>query len=365
MDFSKFKSKKVLITGHTGFKGSWLSLWLSRLGAEVTGFSDKLISNPSHYEFIKEVFKYDLRGDIRDLQNVKSVIQDYKPDFIFHLAAQPIVKDSYLNPVLTWETNLFGTINILESLKDIQKKCTAIIITSDKCYDNVEWIWGYREVDKLGGPDPYSASKGAAEIAINSYAKSFFHIPNSKVRIASARAGNVIGGGDWAANRIVPDCIRSWSKGETVYLRNPKSTRPWQHVLEPLSGYLTLALKLDLEQSFNGQAFNFGPASNETKTVLDLVEEMSKSWVKVNWKLINEKEGFHESALLKLNCDKALYFLDWQSCLSFKETMKFTVNWYKNFFEESTNVFEFSNYQIEEYTNLAKMRGIDWSCPNS
>ena len=226
-----YKNKNVVVTGHTGFKGSWLVAWLKLMGANVTGIALDPPSSPNHFASagLAENIN-DFRIDIRDLDSIKKAITNAEPDFVFHLAAQPIVSVSYDDPVDTWTTNVLGTINVLESLRDINRKCSAVIITSDKCYDNVEWEWGYRENDVLGGPDPYSASKGAAEIAIRSYVKSYFSSKENTASIASARAGNVIGGGDWAANRIIPDCVLNWSKNEKVELRNPFSTRPWQHV---------------------------------------------------------------------------------------------------------------------------------------
>ena len=229
-----FKHKKILVTGHTGFKGSWLSAWLHLLGADVYGVSlESPPSRPSHYE-VAEISSYvtDLRLDIRKPNELSECVNDIKPEFIFHLAAQALVRVSYENPLATYHTNTIGTLNLLESIRILENKCSVILITSDKCYDNVEWVWGYRETDALGGPDPYSASKGAAELVIRSHVKSFFH-KDSLVRVAVARAGNVIGGGDWAADRIVPDCVRSWASGKSVELRNPHATRPWQHVLEP------------------------------------------------------------------------------------------------------------------------------------
>ncbi len=362
MGLSFFQGKKVLITGHTGFKGSWLSVWLSQLDADVIGLSNSVPSKPSHYEYIKGCLSNDLREDIRDADVLKSVVQSFKPDFIFHLAAQPIVRASYEDPLVTWETNVLGTINVLEALRTSSKPCFAVFITSDKCYKNVEWTWGYRENDRLGGPDPYSASKGAAEIAINSYKQSFFNSKQSLIRIASARAGNVIGGGDWAKDRIVPDCVRSWSKGELTKLRNPHSTRPWQHVLEPLSGYLTLAKSLQSDSKINGEPFNFGPHSVETYSVLNLVREMSKYWDQVQWKEnLSNKSELYESSLLKLNCDKALHLLDWHSCLSFQETIKFTVDWYKTYNNNPSDIFNISKDQISQYINLARMRGLNWA----
>ena len=241
-----FKDSKIIITGHTGFKGSWLTMWLRILGGDIYGLSDDQYTNPSHFKVLQledQINNYKI--DIKETNNTVNLIKEIKPDFIFHLAAQPIIKESYLDPIKTWKTNTIGTLNILEGLRKLDKECIAILITSDKCYENVEWIYGYRETDKLGGIDPYSSSKAAAEIAISSYLRSFF-TNDHPVRIGIGRAGNVIGGGDWAENRIVPDAIRSWTKDNSVKLRNPNSTRPWQHVLEPLSGYLTLAKKIKI-----------------------------------------------------------------------------------------------------------------------
>jgi CDP-glucose 4,6-dehydratase len=270
---------------------------------------------------------------------------------LFHLAAQPIVGASYDDPIETWGTNVMGTINVLEALRKIQHDCSAVIITSDKCYNNVEWEWGYRENDALGGPDPYSASKGAAELAIRSYVKSYFSGEDNSVRIASARAGNVIGGGDWAANRIVPDCVKSWSKNEIVELRNPHSTRPWQHVLEPLGGYLQLGALLSQNHHLHGEAFNFGPQAQQNQSVLELVKQMSKSWSEVRWAECESKSSqFYESGLLKLNCDKALHFLNWHAVLDFEETVALTANWYRSFYEVPSSIREVTNKQINDYS---------------
>ena len=251
-----FNAKTVLITGHTGFKGSWLAAWLKQLGAKVVGIALDPPTEPSHF-FAAQLADgmVDLRIDIRNQVALEEAIVSAQPDFVFHLAAQALVRRAYEHPVETWQTNLLGTLHVLEALRKLDKPCAAVIITSDKCYDNVEWVWGYRETDAMGGPDPYSASKGAAELSIRSYIKSYFPKATSKVRIASARAGNVIGGGDWAADRIVPDCVRAWSSDNFVEFRNPHSTRPWQHVLEPLSGYLTLGEKLYENNRFNGETF--------------------------------------------------------------------------------------------------------------
>ncbi len=360
--FKIYRDKKILVTGHTGFKGSWLISWLKFIGADVVGISLPHENDESLFAStgIKNAIN-DYRLDIRDADQLSKIIQDEKPDFIFHLAAQALVRKSYIDPLLTWSTNLMGTVNVLDSLRKLDKKCSVIIITSDKCYDNVEWVWGYREHDRLGGPDPYSASKGSAELAINSYVKSFFN-EATNISICSARAGNVIGGGDWSDDRIIPDCVKAWSKGEVLELRNPNSTRPWQHVLEPLSGYLTLAMSLKEKPTIHGEPFNFGPISGESKSVLNLVSEMAKHWDKVNWNSnYLEKESFYESDLLKLNCDKALHLLNWKSCLQFKETIKFTVDWYKNFFKDPSYIEVFSKNQIVNYSELAKSRELKWA----
>jgi CDP-glucose 4,6-dehydratase len=255
-----YKGKTVLVTGHTGFKGSWIVMWLNHMGAKVIGLSDKVPTNPSLFSTANLTSRIqDLRVDIRDLKAVSNAVDTAKPDIIFHLAAQALVADSYSDPVTTIQTNAIGTMNILESIRMLNRKVTAIMITSDKVYDNVEWIWGYKESDVIGGKDPYSASKGLAELILKSYFHSYFNTKQSKVRICIARAGNVIGGGDWAANRIVPDSMKAWAKNNPVILRNPESTRPWQHVLEPIGGYLLLGSLLYQDLKLNGEAFNFGP----------------------------------------------------------------------------------------------------------
>ncbi len=358
MIFDKFNNKRVLITGHTGFKGSWLSTCLSIMGAKVFGISNLIPTNPSHFENIKDHIEKDFRSDIRDFSRIKELIKEIQPDYVFHLAAQSLVKKSYIKPRLTWETNLMGTINLLEGLSHLTKKCTAILITSDKCYENLEWVWGYRETDRLGGSDPYSASKAAAEIAITSYVKSFFS--KSNISIASARAGNVIGGGDWSENRLIPDCIKAWSNNKTVSLRRPNSTRPWQHVLEPLSGYLTLASKLSENKDLHGESFNFGPSLNQTFTVLDVVNEIAKNWVDINFAVNDYSEDhFHECNLLKLNCDKALQYLNWSSCLNFEQTIKFTSFWYMKYYENPKNIAEITKKQILEYLDIFNKKNFN------
>jgi len=360
---SVFKNSRVLITGHTGFKGSWLSLWLAQLGADVHGFSIALPSEPSHFS-VADLGSLinDNRRNICDGTSLKNLIEEIQPDFVFHLAAQALVRPAYATPIDTWRTNTMGTINVLESLRLVNHPCVAVLITSDKCYDNVEWEWGYRETDALGGPDPYSASKGAAELAIRSYLCSFFPKDGS-VRIGVGRAGNVIGGGDWAADRIIPDCIRAWSNSETVQLRNPSATRPWQHVLEPLSGYLNLAMALKESSSLHGEPFNFGPPAHQNHSVGELVSAMSNHWDKVRWKDVSEQHGGpYESGLLKLNCDKALHHLGWQAAWDYEDTVRETALWYKYFYENQTkSIGDFSREQIASYIDAARLQGILWA----
>ena len=356
-----FNNKTVLITGHTGFKGSWLSVWLHLLGAKVIGVSDSIPTNPANFLVSKlSSIVEDNRCDIRELGDLSKIIDQVQPDFVFHLAAQAIVKDSYTSSIETLSTNIMGTSNVLESLKRINKTCVAIMITSDKCYDNVEWSWGYRETDRLGGKDPYSASKGAAELIIRTYVESFFQ--DSNIKIGVGRAGNVIGGGDWAPFRLVPDCIRSWAKKETVQINNPKSTRPWQIVLEPLSGYLNLALALNGDNKLHGHAFNFGPLAENNYSVQTLIEEMQKHWGNVNWKTTNPiNDQVYEAGLLKLNCDKALHYLKWIPTYDFQDTIASTMSWYKYFYNGSADMMQVTKNQLEDYQRTAKAKGLNWA----
>ena len=359
----KFNKTTVLITGHTGFKGSWLSLWLTSLGAKVVGISMSIPSKPSNF-IASDVGKSieDIRLDIRDADLVSKTIEKYQPDFVFHLAAQALVKTSYNSPLETITTNAIGSANILEAIRKLNKSVSVIMVTSDKIYANNEWIWGYRESDRIGGKDPYSASKGMAEIAIYSYIESFFKESKSNVRISIARAGNVIGGGDWASDRLVPDCMKAWSHGQVVEVRSPNSTRPWQHVLEPLSGYLTLAVNLSEGQEYHSEAFNFGPNANQNYTVREIIDEMANYWDQVRWNDTSQNHNHHhEAGLLKLNCDKALSQLQWQPVLQFDETVKMTVEWYKQYYEKKfSSMSDFTLSQIKEFTGLAEHRGILW-----
>ncbi len=365
VNFDIFKKSKVLITGHTGFKGSWLVAWLASLDAVVAGLSDKIPSNPSNYEASNiDSLTIEYQVDIRNIKDVQKVVEEFQPDFVFHLAAQALVRDSYTTPLETMEINALGSANILESLRILDKKVVVVMITSDKAYDNVEWVWGYRETDRLGGKDPYSASKGMAELVIRSYVESFFNQPNSKVRVGITRAGNVIGGGDWANDRIVPDCVSSWSEDSAVDIRSPNATRPWQHVLEPLSGYLMLASNLAQSSRNHGEAYNFGPSSAQNYPVSALINEMAKYWDKVKWNDVSKnEEHLHEAGLLKLNCDKALFDLEWQPVLQFEETVKMTVEWYKKYYQDQDiSMQDFTLSQIDEYMRLARSRQIVWAC---
>ncbi len=360
-----YKDKKVLVTGHTGFKGSWLTTWLIKLGANVVGISKDIPTNPSMFEELdlaKKIKHY--QDDIRDLSKMTSIISNEKPEFLFHLAAQPIVSRSYSNPIETISSNVMGTANILEALKVSNHICTAIIITSDKAYDNIEQVWGYKEDDKMGGKDIYSGSKGAAELIIKSYYHSFFKLDNCNIKLAIGRAGNVIGGGDWAKDRIVVDCMDAWSKAEVVEIRAPKATRPWQHVLEPLSGYLNLGQVLFEDSSLHGEGFNFGPRAEQNHTVVDLLIDLSKYWNFddiINAYKVTDNIPFHEAGLLKLNCDKALFYFKWQANLEYKDTIRFTSEWYYDFYKTDSNILEKTISQIEEYESMAKEKELSWT----
>ncbi|MDG1737049.1 MAG: CDP-glucose 4,6-dehydratase [Paracoccaceae bacterium] len=361
---SVYAGKTVLITGHTGFKGSWLSLWLSKLGAKVYGLALDPYSDLSNYNASKlsECLNEDLRVDVTDSEAVCEIIERIKPDFVFHLAAQALVKLSYAEPVPTMLTNAIGSANVLEALRRSNANATVMMITSDKCYDNVEWVWGYRETDRLGGKDPYSASKAMAELAIRSFVDSFFRGRDCNTRVGIARAGNVIGGGDWALDRIVPDCMNAWSKGKIVAIRSPEATRPWQHVLEPLSGYLHQAARLHEADELHGEAYNFGPPAGQDYTVRQLIDQMGKYWEKIRWEDVSES-GKHqpEAGLLRLNCDKAQNDLRWEPTMNFSETVEMTVDWYRTFYQNSgQNMRAKSDSQIEHYMQIADTRGRIW-----
>jgi CDP-glucose 4,6-dehydratase len=347
-NLSKFyKNKKVFITGHTGFKGSWLTSVLLKFGAKITGFSlndekRKNYENFINYKKIKNIY-----GNVCDYKKLKNEIKKSKPHIIFHLAAQPLVAESYINPLETFNTNFIGSVNIFEISKELNIK-SIVVITSDKCYLNKEILRGYREQDELGGKDPYSASKASVEIAFQSYLQSFFY-KKKNTGIATARAGNVIGGGDWSKNRIIPDCIKTIKKQKNLVIRNPLSTRPWQHVLEPISGYLILAKKLyETPKKFSG-SWNFGPRNKETKNVYDVANIIIKNvYAKKSIKIIYQKANFKEANLLKLNSNKANKILKWSTKWSMPQALKKTAEWYDIYLRKK-NTREVTNNQIKEY----------------
>jgi len=360
-----YNGKRVLVTGHTGFKGSWLTTWLLSLGAEVCGISKDIPTSPSMFEVLDLENKINHNiADVRDLDSISIIINSFRPDFLFHLAAQPIVSLSYSDPIETISSNVMGTANILQVLRSYDQKCRAVIITSDKCYENVEWVWGYKESDHMGGKDIYSASKGAAELIFKSFQRSFFSDNNGNVTLATGRAGNVIGGGDWAQDRIVADCMRAWSESNKVEIRCPDATRPWQHVLEPLSGYLALGQALLTKPQINGEQYNFGPRAEQNHTVKDLLSDLSKFW---NFKTeedaytITGNIPFNEAGLLKLNCDKALAHLNWEATLEYSECIKYVSEWYYKFYNSQENMFNFTMAQITSYQDSAKLKRLLWT----
>lgn len=361
---SIYKGKRVLVTGSTGFKGSWLCTWLTMLGADVYGYALDIPTQPSMFEILdmeKKVHQH--YGDIRDKDAFNDFVQCVRPDFMIHLAAQALVLTSYKEPFDTMITNVIGTAVVCESIRHITWNCTCVLITSDKAYDNVEWIWGYREADRLGGKDIYSGSKGAAELVIKSYWHSFIK-EMSNIKFGVTRAGNVIGGGDWAKDRIVVDCIKAFSEGKNVEVRSPKATRPWQHVLEPLSGYLTLGWYLSEGKCRNGEIYNLGPRAEQTKTVFELVRDLAVLWGLQSDEVVKLTGNvpFKEATLLKLNCDKALAELHWHSTLHYKECVRFISDWYKSFYLESgKDMYQLTVSQIKEYVSNAKRQQLEWA----
>ena len=348
MDFKIFQNKRVLVTGDTGFKGSWLAYWLYHLGAEVYGFALPPEREYDHYVALElEKMIHHKDGDIRDFTRVRNFMKIIQPEFVFHLAAQPLVRKSYNEPKLTFDTNICGSVNILEAVRLTPSVKILIAITSDKCYKNKEWCWGYRENDELGGKDPYSASKAAAELVFSAYQDSFFS-DRPQFGSASVRAGNVIGGGDWSDDRIVPDCIRALESNKPVELRNPHATRPWQHVLEPLSGYLILASRMYEHPKQFGGSYNFGPDSGKTHTVQNLVEEFISVWGTGKIRVTKKDNDPPESGLLHLNCDKAHHDLGWYPKWSFKKTVEQTAKWYKSV-KEGKSAESVTRQQITEY----------------
>jgi CDP-glucose 4,6-dehydratase len=354
------KDKKVLVTGHTGFKGSWLISWLIHLGAKVYGISKDIPTEPSMYNTLNLGSKINSTFiDIRNFEGYKKKFDEIKPDFLFHLAAQPIVREAITNPLDTILSNAIGMANTLEILRGYEESLTCVLITSDKVYENKEWVWGYRETDNLGGKDPYSASKSMAEIAVSSYCRTYFSSMEN-IRLGVGRAGNVIGGGDWADHRIVPDCVRSIIAGEELVINNPHSTRPWQHVLDPLSGYIKLAHSLNYSSELDGECYNFGPLPSDY-TVQDLILEMQNHWQGIDYKINNssvESVKDKEAKLLKLNCDKALRDLKWEPALDFKNTVKFTTDWYKLYLENGNQDDCLYNLTVQQIKMINEKYGF-------
>ncbi len=351
-----YEGKRVLVTGDTGFKGSWLALWLHELGAQVTGMALPLDTEPSHFQLLAlDTMIEHIDADIRNREVVGDIFNQVKPQIVFHLAAQALVRDSYNDPKATFDTNIGGTVNILEAIRQCQDVNAAVVITSDKCYENQEWVWGYREKDPLGGHDPYSASKGAVEIVSAAYLRSYFdgNGLGPHLGFATARAGNVIGGGDWAKDRIIPDCVRALSAGEPIVIRNPHATRPWQHVLDPLAGYLLLAMRLlESPEVFSGP-WNFGPRTSDQMTVAELAERFIKVWGSgtIQRQHIDEKAP-HEAHLLNLNIDKSTFELKWQPVLDSTSAIDWTAHWYKSWYEHIDNLHSLSVHQIQNFQNL-------------
>lgn len=345
-----WQNKKVLLTGCTGFKGSWLTIWLNMLGAKVYGYSLPAPTNPSMWEDsqLEQLCEEMCYADIRDYTCLEQYIKQVQPDIIIHMAAQPLVRYSYVNPRETYEVNVMGTVNLLDAVRQTGFGRVIVNVTTDKCYENKEWIWAYRENEPMGGHDPYSNSKGCSELVTTAFINSYFGHVDSKTIVGSGRAGNVIGGGDWAEDRLIPDIIRSFSQQQAVNVRNPNSVRPWQHVLEPLSGYLTLAEKLYTDgQKYSG-GWNFGPLESDTKTVGEIVEQMCQTWGDSATWTHDQQEHPHEANLLRLDCSKARMLLNWQPVWNSQTTLIKLTLWYKAYFAEQ-DMLALSKQQINDY----------------
>lgn len=351
-----YKGKKVFLTGHTGFKGAWMLKTLALLGAEVKGYAlEPQTPNDLFHLIEADKLCQSVIADLRDKKRLESEIVAFQPDFVFHLAAQPLVRFSYEIPAETFEVNVIGTANVLDGVKLLQKKCSVVLITTDKVYHNNEWIYPYRESDRLGGYDPYSASKACTELLIDSYRNSFFNIKdydNHLKGIAVARAGNVIGGGDWAKDRLIPDIVRSLMANKPVVIRNPNAVRPWQHVLEPVVGYMMLAMYLEKEPISFAQAYNFGPETEDALSVEEMVKLANETWGSGEYKLEQEANQPHEAGLLKLDISKVKSELNWMPKMNANETVAFTLNWYKNYKEDVLKINDFTGKQILSFLNV-------------
>lgn len=352
-----FKNKKVIILGNTGFKGTWLTILLLKFGAKIYGISDRIPTNPSFFKKSKIKNKIvHTKLDIRNIKKLKRKINEIKPDFIFHLAAQSLVFESIDDPITTFETNILGTANLIECIRNFSHTCSVVIVTSDKCYLNKEKITPYTEKDELGGKDPYSASKASAEIIFSSYVNTFLK-KNKNIKICTARAGNVIGGGDWSPNRLIPDLVRSVERKKKFVIRSPLSTRPWQHVLEPISGYVILAHCLNKNKlEVNHESFNFAPNKFKNITVKKMIKEIVKQWSQVKPIFLNDNLNTIESKLLQLNSSKARNKLGWQSILNLEQTLLFTIDWYKNYYDNPNTIYEYSLYQIDKYFQIGNIK---------
>ena len=350
-----YKGRKVLLTGHTGFKGSWLALWLQELGAEVVGLSLATHTDPSHWELLNLNLKEYL-VDIRDYANVQDILNKTQPEIIFHLAAQPLVRHSYDDPLMTWSTNVQGTAHVLEASRHVSSVKAIVAITTDKCYQNKEWVWGYRENDRLGGHDPYSASKAGAELLVASYRDSFCNKEDSLL-IATARAGNVIGGGDWSEDRLIPDLVRAGKRGESVEIRSPNATRPWQHVLESLSGYLLLGQRLLERQLSFADAWNFGPNEAGNQTVATVLAKLTEHWSGLRWHIADGVRP-HEAGLLQLDSTKARSLLNWHPVWGLEESLRHTSDWYRAYQENGEVI---TREQLNSYIAAAKSMNKVWA----
>lgn len=360
-----FDGLRILLTGHTGFKGSWLSLWLAELGAKVTGLSIDVPTTPSLFELARVRNCLDHRfGDVRDAAAMATLVREVQPDVIFHLAAQPLVRVSYREPLATLDTNVMGTANVLEAVRAWGGRCAVVVVTSDKCYRNDGRRTGYCETDPMGGHDPYSMSKGAAELVVESWRSSYFSGPESPIRIASARAGNVIGGGDWAEDRIVTDCVAALTRGRLISIRNPLATRPWQHVLEPLSGYMWLAHQLRIGAEV-ARGWNFGPDQDNIRNVQQLVDEFLRCWGSGRSDLLDEAGAPREADVLSLNIESAWSELGWRPVWDFERTIVETVGWYKAWAQGNQDLRQFTEEQIGTYVRDAAAKPIAWAAPES
>jgi CDP-glucose 4,6-dehydratase len=361
-----FAGRSVLVTGHTGFKGSWLTSWLLRLGARVSGYALDPSAEPNLYGLLRPHLTIaDHRGDVRDTERLLAVLRVAEPEIVFHLAGQPIVRRSYETPLETLETNTLGTASILEAVRRLQKPCVIVVVTSDKCYENSGWARGYREEDPLGGHDPYSASKAAAELVVQSWRRSFFPpslLNDHGVQVASARAGNVIGGGDWSPDRLIPDCVRALTTQSVIRVRNPRFQRPWQHVLEPLSGYLWLAacMTRDKDQTLSS-AWNLAPAPGDVRSVAEVVEAVVGTWGSGHWQDVSEGAAPYEAPHVALCADKAMNRLSWRPTWSFETSLAETVHWYRRWADGERDIWGLCQRQIEGYTAAAQARSLPWA----